>query len=196
MSARTTLFVLVFMLSFAACAQSALVTQAENKSGNASTAEAFIDAFYSFDNKALAATLETALESTPSIIYYQGWAKGGNYKVVYRAPCKIQDVNLLSCSITVQDDLMLALGIDFNVTDTFHISFSHGVISKIETSSNDLQVFGDAQEWVTKNLPELLNEPCRDFFNGGPTPGKCVQAMVEGFSRFATSEDFPAELVP
>ena len=41
---------------------------------------------------------------------------------------------------------MLALGIDFNVTDTFALSFAEGEIASVETSSNDFQVFWDAQE--------------------------------------------------
>jgi predicted methyltransferase len=148
-------------------------------------AEKFVDAFYSFKAHALTAILSSAEESIPSIVYYQGWAEGGNYQIISRAPCKEEKPSLISCSITVQDDLMLALGIDFNVTDTFHLSFNNSHISSVATSSNDLQVFRDAQEWVTNNLPELIKKPCRDFFNGGPTPGLCVKAMVQGYAKFA-----------
>ena len=94
-------------------------------------------------------------------------------------------------SITVQDDLMLALGIDFNVTDTFALSFAEGEIASVETSSNDLQVFWDAREWVNEAHPELIRIPCRGMFDGGPTPGACSRAMVEGYAKFAASTDFP-----
>ena len=85
---------------------------------------------------------------------------------------------------------MLALGIDFNVTDTFALSFAEGEIASVETSSNDLQVFWDAQEWVNEEHPELIGVPCQGMFDGGLTPGECVRAMVEGYARFAMSTDF------
>ena len=86
---------------------------------------------------------------------------------------------------------MLALGIDFNVTDTFEISFENGEIKSVETSSDDMQVYYDAAEWVKRELPELVDIPCQGFFDGGPTPGDCARAMAEGYRRFAASDDFP-----
>ena len=171
-------------------------SSATTNAENVRAAEDFIEAFYSFKSHTLESLLTDAEESIPAIIYYQGWAKGGNYKILHRTPCKIEEPSLVTCSITVQDDLMLALGIDFNVTDTFHVSLDEGKISAVMTSSNDLQVFRDAQEWVTSKLPDLIGKPCEGFFNGGPTPGKCVQAMVEGYAKFAASEDFPTKPAP
>ena len=147
--------------------------------------EAVIDAFYSFDPIALRKALTSAEPSIPTIVYYQGWAKGGNYEVLNRRPCKSNSAGEVSCAITVKDDLIGALGIDFNVTDTFHISFSNGMIAKVQTTSNDPQTFNDALEWVRRERPDLIREPCRGFFNGGPTPGDCVRAMVRGFAEFA-----------
>ena len=86
---------------------------------------------------------------------------------------------------------MLALGIDFYVTDTFEVSFSDGEIDSVETSSNDLQVFWDARQWVNAQHPELTRTVCEGIFDGGPTPGACVRAMVEGYAMFAESDDFP-----
>lgn len=154
-------------------------------------AETFIDRFYAFDSAELNAMLGTAAESIPSISFYQGWAEGGHYQVVQRRPCEAMGPQRVSCSITVQDDLMLALGIDFNVTDTFALSFAEGEIASVETSSNDLQVFWDAQEWVNEEHPESIGVPCQGMFDGGLTPGECVRAMVEGYARFAVSTDFP-----
>ena len=45
---------------------------------NRQTAESFIDAFYSFDSVALNGFLNDADESATKILYYQGWAEGGN----------------------------------------------------------------------------------------------------------------------
>ena len=86
---------------------------------------------------------------------------------------------------------MLALGIDFNVTDTFEISFKNSKIVSVETSSNDLPVYYDARDWVLKELPELVEEPCKGYFDGGPTPGDCARAMAEGYKKFAASDGFP-----
>lgn len=102
-----------------------------DEAANVSVAEKFIDAFYSFDSTALESFLDSATESVPSIVYYQGWAEGGNYKVHDRKPCVVQTLNVVSCSITVEDDPMLALGIDFKVTDTFEITFAGSEIISV-----------------------------------------------------------------
>jgi len=156
-----------------------------------SLAEVLIDAFYSFDSIELEAALSSAEESIPSIVFYQGWAEGGNYEIVKRMPCKASNAGLVSCSITVKDDLIGAIELDYNVTDTFELSFSDGRIISVETSSNDPQLYWDAQEWVRQNRSELISEPCRGFFDGGPTPGQCVRAMVQGYAEYAASDAFP-----
>jgi|TARA_B110000438_G_scaffold51579_1_gene51943 hypothetical protein len=184
--------VLFFMLvSFSACSvYKDSKTHYQNES-LLPTAEAFIDTFYSFNSTALEVALSQASSSIPSVVYYQGWAEGGNYKIVARKPCVIQELNVASCSVTVEDDPMLALGIDFNVTDTFIISFNDGVIVAVETSSNDMQIYFDARDWVLAELPELVAEACEGFFNGGSTPNECARLMAEGYRRFAVSEEFP-----
>ena len=154
-------------------------------------AEIIIDAFYSFDSTELEAALSTAKSSIPSIVYYQGWAKGGNYEIVNRMPCEAKSEKLVSCSITVKDDLIGALGIDFNVTDAFELSVFNGKIIYVKTRSDDPQLYRDAKSWVKRKRPELIREPCRGYFAGGPTPGKCAQAMAQGFAEFADSDDFP-----
>lgn len=156
-------------------------------------AEAFIDAFYSFERELLQSTLQAAAGSAPAIVFYQGWAQGGNYQIKQRMPCAATEPNVVSCSITVQDDLVLALGIGFNVTDTFTISFQDGKIVTVETSSNDPPLFWQARDWVKEKLPALIETPCQGIWDGGPTPGDCVRAMVEGYRRFAASDDFPQE---
>ena len=157
-------------------------------------AENFIDAFYSFEKYRLEAFLDTSKSSAPIILYYQGWAEGGNYEVLNRKPCVMIDPEVVSCSITVKDDPMLALGIDFNVTDTFTLTFTGNKLISVETSSNDLQVYHDAGAWVMKELPELVSLPCKGFFDGGPTPADCARAMTKGYARFAISGDFPDEI--
>jgi hypothetical protein len=181
----------VALLAIVGCDESKNTPENSDRSANLSTAEAFIDAFYSFDKSRLETFLTFAEESVPSIVYYQGWADGGNYEIVKRRPCKEKTLNVISCAITVADDPMLALGIDFKVTDTFEISFENSEITSVETSSDDMQVYYDADEWVRREQPELIEEPCRGFFAGGPTPGDCARAMTEGYRRFAASDDFP-----
>ena len=183
---------IVLALSLTGCGTSDNASSSLAEDTNVAAAEAFVDAFYSFDPPRLKAILSAAEESIPQILYYQGWAEGGNYQVVTRMPCKSDSAPLVSCSITVKDDLMGALGIDFDVTDTFHLTLSEGKIISVRTSSNDLQVFHDAEEWVQRERAELIREPCRGYFAGGPTPGECVKAMVRGLAEFAESDDFPA----
>ena len=157
---------------------------------NLAAAEMFVGAFYSFNAQKLEATLSHAEDSIPSMVFYQGWAEGGNYQIVNRMPCKSENAESVSCSITVKDDHMGALGIDFDVTDTFHFSLSEGRIISVRNSSNDLQVYLDAEKWVRRKRPELIRESCQGFFDGGPTPGKCAQAMVRGYAEFAASDEF------
>ena len=86
---------------------------------------------------------------------------------------------------------MLALGIDFHVTDKFTITFTNNNITSVETSSNDLPIYFEAADWVRKELPDPIREPCQGFFDGGRTPGECARVMAEGYARFAASDVFP-----
>jgi hypothetical protein len=154
---------------------------------NLTVAEEFIDAFYSFDATRIEDALMNAQGSAPSILYYQGWAEGGNYEIIERMPCVAKSAELINCSITVKDDLVVALETGFYVTDTFSISFTNGKIVGVETSSNDSQEYYDARDWVRKHRPELIKEPCLGYFDGGPTPGKCAQAMLQGYQEFVAA---------
>jgi hypothetical protein len=148
-------------------------------------AEEFVDAFYSFDANALANVLDGAASTKPEILHYQGWARGGNCKIMNRKPCMPEGADSIACSITVDDDLITALGITSDVTDTFHLTFSGGQVSAVETSSDDPPEFHQAEAWVRGNRPQLFEVPCPGYFAGGPTPGECVKAMVQGFREFA-----------
>jgi hypothetical protein len=152
--------------------------------GPLAAAEAFVDAFYSFDAGRLRAAMAAAPESQPSIVYYQGWAEGGNYQVLERKPCRMEGAQEASCSITVRDDLIAALGTGFDVTDTFHITFKDGRIVRVRTSSNDPPEFEQALQWLRKERPGLMTGPCEGFFEGGPTPQDCARAVVGGFAEF------------
>ena len=155
--------------------------------GDLATAERFIDAFYSFDRDRLAGALESAEGSKPKIVYYQGWAEGGNYRIVERQPCRAAGDGV-TCSITVKDDLIAALGVPIDVTDTFHLTFDGGKIVAVRTTSNDPPQFEQALQWVIRERAALVEKPCQGFFDGGPTPGDCVRAMVGGFAEFAVRE--------
>ncbi len=188
---RVRAFLIATALLLSACGKPEVLPNNNVESVDFVAAEKFVDAFYSFNAQELESTLSSAEESIPRIAYYQGWAAGGNYTIVNRMPCSQDGEASVSCSITVKDDLMGALGIDFDVTDTFQLSFYEGKIVSVRNSSNDLQVFHDAEKWVRRERPELVREPCKGYFDGGPTPGKCVQAMVKGFAEFAASDEFP-----
>ncbi len=144
-------------------------------------AEQFIDAFYAFDPGPLADILAGAGESQQDILFYQGWAEGGNYIVIKRYPCQAAGGGVVSCSITVQDDLVLALGIAFDVTDTFTITFEGASIVSVETSSNDPQLYHDARKWVREQRKELVEESCELE----PNPDRCVRGMLTGYREYA-----------
>lgn len=157
---------------------------AELLAQNLKTAEAFIDAFYSFDAKRLSALLSQADETGGAILYYQGWAEGGNYKVLNRAACAPDSALQLRCAITVQDDPVVALQTGFNVTDTFALTFEGTHIASVKTSSNDQPIYYEARRWVEENMPEVMTGPCLDRKAGGLTPGDCARAMTAGYARF------------
>jgi hypothetical protein len=174
----------------------ATVTSAQEENDKLSIAritiaERFIDAFYAFDPEPLRQILGAADDTQQTILFYQGWARGANYKVLKRAPCVADGEAQISCSITVEDDPVLALKSDFKVTDTFTLSFAGESITHVETSSNDQPIYYEAYDWVTENMPEVMTGPCQGFFKDGPTPAACARAMTEGYRRFAESEDFP-----
>ena len=148
-------------------------------------AEAVIDAFYSFDPARLRSAMADAPASIPQIVYYQGWAQGGNYKVLDRKPCRTVTAAEIACSITVRDDLIQTLGTGFDVTDTFHMTVSGGRIVKISTSSNDPPAMTEAFKWLRARNPEIWTSgPCTGFFAGGTTPQDCVRAVVKGFAQY------------
>jgi len=151
-----------------------------NQSTNFDIAAEFIDAFYSFNRDTLQSTLTHANDSQHSILYYQKWAECGNYKVIKRNDFIKKNDSLVLCPITVKDDLIGALEVDFNVTDTFHLTIINGQIRSIETTSNDPDLFYEAQDWIKQNRPELIEKACE----GASTACECVKATVEGFVEF------------
>lgn len=151
---------------------------------NHTVANEFVDAFYSFNRDSLESMMIHASKSQPNILYYQKWAECGHYKILKRGNAIEKNDSLLLLPITVKDDLMSALHIDFNVTDTFRITMKNGQIYSVETSSNDPDEYYKAKEWVKKNRPELVEKACEGIWEGGPTPCECIQGMIKGFAGF------------
>ena len=147
---------------------------------NVAIATEFIDAFYSFDNNRLKSTLAYAKDSQQDILYYQLWAACGNYKVLNRNTLIEKNDSLVLCPVTVKDDLIGALEVDLNVTDTFHLTIVNGQIRSVETSSNDPDLYYEAKDWIKQNSPELIEVPCGE----SATACDCVKATVEGFKAF------------
>jgi hypothetical protein len=189
------------MAGLSACSGEADI--AAESAANLATAEGMIDAFYTFDSSSLQSFLSEAGESEASILSYQAWAEGGNYMVLVRAPCVSESANVISCSITVQDDPVVALETGFDVTDTFHLTFEDTVIKGVETSSNDQPVYFEAREWVEANLPAVIEGPCKREGGIRVTPGDCARAMTDGYKQFtlakkteASSVFIPSEFEP
>ncbi len=151
---------------------------------NAKVVNEFVNAFYSFNRDSLESILSLAKESQPGILYYQKWAECGNYEIVKRGDLIERNDSLIIVPVTVKDDLMAALQINFNVTDTFHISIQNGKIRSVQTSSNDPDAYYEAKEWVKQNRPGLIEKACEGIWEGGPTPCECIQGMIKGFTEF------------
>lgn len=149
----------------------------------------FVDVFYSFNKESLRSLLSSAGKSQPEILYYQKWAECANYRIIDRTQAFERTDSTIVFPVTVKDDLMGALAIDFNVTDTFHITVRNKKIVSVRTSSNDLPDYYEAKEWVKKNRPELVEKACEGIWEGGPTPCECVLGMIKGFAEFTAQRN-------
>lgn len=178
----------LFYLSLVLLASCKNSTRESKSVNNAVIASAFIDAFYSFDKDSLQDILSAAEISQPEILYYQQWARCGNYKVLQRDRYYEKNDSIVIFPVTVKDDLIGALQLDLNVSDTFHITILDGKIRKVETSSNDPDAYYEAKAWVKEHHPEYIDKACEGIWNGGPTPCECVQGMVMGFHDFMTQK--------
>jgi len=159
------------------------------QNNNIDIANQFIDAFYSFNKDTLKLSLSYAEKAQPSILYYQKWAECGNYEILKRFNCEEKNDSLVICPITVKDDLMSALQLDLNVTDTFHITIKERQIRSVQTSSNDPDLYYKAKEWISQNRPELIKKPCEGAWEGGPTPCECIRAIIQGLVEFKAIEE-------
>ena len=162
-----------------------------HQNDNVKIANKFIDAFYSFNEDSLKLSLSYTEKSDPSILtilYYQKWAECGNYEVLNRAECIEKNDSLVICPVTVKDNLMKALQLDLNVTDTFHIIIKDRKIRSVQTSSNDPDVYYEAKDWIKQNRPELIEKPCEDAWEGGPTPCECIKGTIQGLAEFKANE--------
>ena len=185
------LIIYAFLLFCGSCKKDSHDARLTVHRDNVSVANEFVDAFYSFNRDTLASVLSAAKQSHPEILYYQKWAECGNYKVLHRHPIVEINDSLVLCPVTVKDDLMRSLKINFNVTDTFHVTILQGRICKVTTSSNDPVEYYLAKEWVKKNRPEYIKEACEGIWEGGPTPCECIRGMIKGFGELAASENKP-----
>jgi hypothetical protein len=158
------------------------------KNKNLTIANKFVDAFYSFNKDSLASMLSFAKESHPNILYYQKWAECGHYEVLKRDAYSEKNDSVVIFPVTVKDDLMAALQIDFNVTDTFRLTIRDGHIRRVENSSNDPDEYYQAKDWVKQNRPELVEKACEGVWAGGPTPCECIQGFVKGFEELIQTQ--------
>ena len=179
---------MLMMIAFAAGSNGQPTVTKAGRDPQLATAEAFVDAFYSFDQARLRMALVDAPGSIPDIVYYQGWAEGGHYVVLQRMPCRFDKQDEVSCAITVKDDLVPALGTGYDITDVFHFAFRDGRIVKVWNSSNDPPEFQQAMAWLRRERPEIFTGPCRGIWEGGPTPQDCIRAVVRGIEEFTEQQ--------
>lgn len=181
MKKRKIAYCCTFILAFFCCQ---VKSQQVANAGNTELGNKLIDAFYSFNKDTLALILSSAKTSQPDILYYQKWAECAHYKIVDRSHYFEKNDSTVVFPVTVKDDLMSALAIDFNVTDTFHITIKKGKIISVRNSSNDLDEYHTAKRWVNKNKPDLVKKACKGIWKGGPTPCDCVLGMIKGFAAY------------
>jgi len=79
---RRLLKVIVLVAGLQACTLTENSISAADTEALLPIAEFLIDDFYSFDSVRLEQALARAEDSKEPLLYYQGWAKGGNYEIV------------------------------------------------------------------------------------------------------------------
>ena len=79
---RRLLKVIVLVAGLQACTLTENSISAADTEALLPIAESLIDDFYSFDSVRLEQALAHAEDSKEPLLYYQGWAKGGNYEIV------------------------------------------------------------------------------------------------------------------
>lgn len=184
----------ILALVLAGCTSGGTRSQVEDR--DLAAAEALVSAFYAFDAAGLRQRLAAAPASVPFLSYYQGWARGAHYRVVKRAACTHTGPGEIACAVTVEDDLIRALRLPGHVTDTFHVGVSAGRITSVRTSSDDPPLFHEALDWVKRERPDIVDGVCQGFFNGGPTPEACAEAVVGAFAEYAADGTRPDPSTP
>ena len=144
-------------------------------------AEEFIDAFYSWDSDTLAQTLSHETEGYDRVIYYQGWAEGGNYAIKERRPCSWVD-RTIQCPITVTDDFGKTLG--YTATDTFHLTINESGITRVIFTADDPPIFDEFRTWISADRPEIFFGVCKNLFVSGTTPGDCARTVAQAAKDF------------
>jgi hypothetical protein len=178
----------LFVLFSGGCKNSTHDNASSVCNGNTKLAHQFIDAFYSFHHDSLKTLLAKAETSQPNILYYQQWAECGHYQVVDRSKYFVKNDSVVVFPVTVKDDLMKALQIDFHVTDTFHIVVREGAIRSVTNSSNDPDEYYAAKEWVIQNHSKEYKKACEGIWNGGPTPCACIQTILNGLEEYRAAK--------
>jgi hypothetical protein len=143
-----------------------LITSGCTQTTPLSTAEIFIDAFYSWDTERLARTFNASPEETAAVLYYQGWAEGGHYEIKKRRPCTFTDANQIQCRIT------------------FTLTMNANQITGVTFEGDDPPIFLELQAWMMTNRPEIFTGPCKDLFAGGTTPGQCARSVARAAQDF------------
>ena len=149
-------------------------------SNDLKSAEAFIDAFYSYDEVRLAETMDAGDEGERAL-YYQAWAEAANYQIKKRRRCTLENGSAV-CKITVTDDFGRALG--YTATDTFVLTVENDLMIGVQSQGDDPPIFMELFDWISKNQPEVLAGPCADMFAGGQTPGECSRSVVLAANQF------------
>lgn len=145
-------------------------------------AELIVDAFYSFDPVPLRVGLDGA-EQADAVLYYQGWARGADYKVHVRRPCSRQSPQRVTCAVTVTDAFGQALG--YTATDTFTFITDETRVTAVSFSGDDPPVFETLLGWIARHRPAVMQGPCKDSFSGGTTPTECARAVADAARAFA-----------
>lgn len=148
---------------------------------NLLAAEKMLDAFYSFDQIALAESLVPG-DDADRVLYYQAWAQAANYRIKSRRPCVVSEEATIQCAITVFDDFGETL--DYIATDTFYLTVKDNKIVAANFEGDDPIIFSVLYLWIMVFRSELLDGPCKDMFEGGDTPAECSKGVVQAARDF------------
>ena len=146
-------------------------------------AEEFLDAVYSLDPDRLDAAMASLPEDDRRFLtFYQGFAAASDYEVTDGPSCQVSGPNI-QCSVRARDRFVDAVGLQAHEFERYTLSTRDGEVRDLRFRLQGPPALSEPFDWVVENRADVMDGPCRGFFDGGPTPDDCARAFFDAFEE-------------